>query len=400
MNKKRDFMQNKDSENIYSQLEIQRLNFYTEKSQDMMHETVKRLCQLRNKLVEKEKFEYVIENMSNGLIVLDKNFHITTINKKAKELLMINEYKYDFNLIKHLDDNYKMARQISSENFFNKNFVFDLERSETKQFPPLFLSVHSSPIFNADKEVNNIVLVIENITHDKIEIKLKQDFLGLISHKLRTPITVMTGQLEIVLEGLLGDLTEKQKDTLGKVNNNVFKLYNLIDKLIGFTTIDSGFMNEKDIAVDLNHVMEMMLKYIKPFKTDENTKVSYDFPKNTTVFMSDTAAHLVFNNLIENAIKFSDKKITEINIVGKLIKQNRMEITVTDNGAGIPPEFYAKIFDIFFQIEKDFTGNVEGAGLGLAIVKHIVEKYDGQISLLSELGKGSTFNFTLPTKPL
>ena len=104
---------------------------------------------------------------------------------------------------------------------------------------------------------------------------------------------------------------------------------------------------------------------------------------------------MIMRNLVENAIKFNNKEVIKIAISVKKLAQE-LEISIHDNGRGIPAEDQGKIFEKFYQIEKFFTGNVEGAGLGLALVKRLVSAYRGQIDLKSEIGKGATFTITLP----
>jgi signal transduction histidine kinase len=104
---------------------------------------------------------------------------------------------------------------------------------------------------------------------------------------------------------------------------------------------------------------------------------------------------MIMRNLVENAIKFNDKEIIKISISVKKAAQE-LEISIYDNGRGIPAEDQGKVFEKFYQIEKFFTGNVEGAGLGLALVKRLVSAYGGQIDLKSEIGKGATFTVTVP----
>ena len=129
---------------------------------------------------------------------------------------------------------------------------------------------------------------------------------------------------------------------------------------------------------------------------DKKIELKIDCPdKCYKVRTNKSHRDMIMKNLVENAIKFNDKEVIKISLSVKKSAQE-LEISINDNGRGIPAEDQGKVFEKFYQIEKFFTGNVEGAGLGLALVKRLVSAYRGQIDLKSEIGKGATFTVTLP----
>jgi signal transduction histidine kinase len=126
----------------------------------------------------------------------------------------------------------------------------------------------------------------------------------------------------------------------------------------------------------------------------KRVETALDCPDETVALkMNSGHLDLIFNNLVENAIKFGDKDPVRVNVAVRKNAQ-RVEVSVSDNGRGIPPEETDKVFEKFYQIEKYFTGSVEGAGLGLAIVRRLVSAYGGSVRLSSRLGAGSTFTMT------
>ncbi|MCX5713019.1 MAG: ATP-binding protein, partial [Candidatus Omnitrophica bacterium] len=127
-------------------------------------------------------------------------------------------------------------------------------------------------------------------------------------------------------------------------------------------------------------------------------ELSTDYPDKPFVFRAHKPSlEIIVKNLIENAIKFNDKEIFKIAVGVKQIAQ-RVEISISDNGRGIPPEDKERIFEAFYQIEKDFTGNTGGAGLGLPLVKRLVRACGGEIDMRSEIGEGTTFIIKLPNR--
>ena len=278
---------------------------------------------------------------------------------------------------------------------------FNVERSETEEVKSLFLEVRSSVIRNPAKEISSIIMIVNDITEQRKEELLKQNFLSLISHKLRTPVNVITQSASMLQEGILGSLNDKQKKFINSILEKSNGLAGLVEKLIGFTAITSQNMDlSKDLSIESIELKSYLATFISTKVNDREGKkveITIDCPdQEARITISKVYFDLIMGNLIENAIKFNDKEAAKIIVAVKKFPE-RVQVSISDNGVGIPPEEKEKIFDKFYQIDRYFTGNVEGAGLGLALVKGLITAYGGQIDLESEIGRGSTFTISLPT---
>lgn len=277
-----------------------------------------------------------------------------------------------------------------------KHKVFELMRPGSERFKVLYLQATVDFVINPEGAVNSIVFVFRDFTEEKIEQTMKQDFLGLISHKLKTPIAVLTSGLSMIQDGVIGPVNDKQKEYVGKMSSKIRSLNGLVDKLFAFVTIERDKLDLPNEDVVVKDRLKTLVKAVAMIDHGKKVDVTVDVSAKTPAAkINGTYFDLVVGNLIENAIKFNDKDVVKVDI--KVVThEGRVAVTIIDNGCGIPPEDREKIFDKFYQIEKLFTGNVEGNGLGLALVKRIVEAYGGDVKVESDLGKGSILSFTLP----
>ena len=225
--------------------------------------------------------------------------------------------------------------------------------------------------------------------------ELKNKFLGIAAHDLRSPISVIKGYVGLFLRGYLGDLSESHKKVLKDMNKACETMLNLIDDLLDVSAIESGRlgleMREVDIAEYLreSHTSNNPLAEAKSI----GLKLVLEAPL-PKVAMDPDRVNQVISNLISNAIKFSYPK-TAITVRAKSV-QDKVEISVSDQGQGIPKEDLPKLFTEFSRTGVRPTAGEKSTGLGLAIVKRIVEAHGGRIWVESEVGAGSVFTFTLP----
>ena len=225
---------------------------------------------------------------------------------------------------------------------------------------------------------------------------LKTEFLSVTSHELRTPITPMRAQLQMLLAEYFGKLTDEQKKSLSMVLRNTTRLDHLIGDIMDISKLQSGVMKFVLEKANLNKVVENAVETMK-YKADEKSVIlELKEDKIPEFIMDKDRITQVIVNLINNAIKFTD--VTGRITVEVRDKKDKALIKVIDTGTGIAKEDQKRIFNPFEQVDSSRSRNYEGTGLGLAICKGIVLNHGGKIWVKSEPGKGSTFAFTLHYK--
>ena len=357
--------------------------------------TLLKLSFYRQQLDEKEKFASVINELSEGIVVCSAQWKIKEINLAAKQYLDIAD-KETAELIDSIFENFSVSlekKQLFDTNYLHK--TFDIVREAKENVKALYLETNCDILKNPSGEISDIVLTIRDVTDERREEILKQDFLALISHKLRTPVSVIKENASLLSEGILGELNEKQLETINNILKKTEWFKELVDKLIGFTTVEDRTLHHPKDKINLSEYLSV---FINSLIKDKKIKaaININCPKEP-ILMNIKKAHfdLIIANIIDNAIKFNDKKKTKINIDAKTAN-GRIELVISDNGPGIASEEKDKIFEAFYQCEKCFTGSVEGVGLGLTLAKRFLDAYSAQINLDSRLGEGLAITLTFP----
>ena len=221
-------------------------------------------------------------------------------------------------------------------------------------------------------------------------------FLSITSHELRSPMTPMKAQLQMVLQGYFGKLNKKQKEALNIVLSNTDRLDRLIVDLLEISRIEADRLKFDFVKINLAPYVKGLITEMKGFIPEKNIKLSLKISKSLIVKTDHDRIMQVLRNLVGNAIKFS-KNNSKV-IVTAEHKGNDILFSVKDFGIGIAKEAQARIFQPFFQEEQTMYREYGGTGLGLAICKGIVEAQKGKIWFESEKGKGTIFYFTIPIK--
>jgi PAS domain S-box-containing protein len=225
----------------------------------------------------------------------------------------------------------------------------------------------------------------------------KSEFLANMSHELRTPLNAVIGFSEVLLEKMFGEINRKQEEYLGDILGSGRHLLALINDILDLAKIESGHM-ELDLGTfDLPAALNSTVMLIRERTQRHRIHVSLDIDHRLGQFTADERKlKQILLNLLSNAVKFTpDEGALSLKAV---LQRDSVEISVTDTGIGIEPEFQQKIFDEFIQV-GDHLPKREGTGLGLALTKKFIELHGGQIRVQSAKGQGSTFTFTLPVLP-
>ncbi|AFV25272.1 PAS/PAC sensor signal transduction histidine kinase [Methanolobus psychrophilus R15] len=225
--------------------------------------------------------------------------------------------------------------------------------------------------------------------------KIKSEFIANMSHELRTPLNSILGFSQILNEKMFGDLNEKQMRYVSNILNSGTHLLDLINDILDISKIESGNMEYAPEIIDIKEVMDEIIVLTEPLVKEKNIdfEVSSEFERLEINADKMKIKQIIFN-LLSNAIKFTPKN-------GKVwfdskIMTGTVQISISDNGIGIPLEEQKAIFEPFKQVNSSANRTHGGTGLGLAIVKYYVEMHSGEIHVESEVGKGSTFTFTIP----
>ena len=232
--------------------------------------------------------------------------------------------------------------------------------------------------------------------------QMKDNFLSTVSHELRTPLTSIKSFTEILLSYQEED-RETQREFLGIIHQESDHLGDLVNNLLDLSKLETGQMQWEDSELEIPWVIRTVVTAAEPLAARKNLRVDIDLePDLPPVWDDRNRLVQVVTNLLSNAIKFTPEG-GEIRLRAQVIKDSGARgdpdvimVSVIDSGIGIAPEDYEKVFDKFRQVGDTLTDKPKGTGLGLAICREIVAHYGGRIWVESQLGKGSTFFFTLP----
>jgi signal transduction histidine kinase len=225
---------------------------------------------------------------------------------------------------------------------------------------------------------------------------MKSNFVQLVSHELRSPLASIKQLLTVVLDGLAGELGDKQRELLGRSQLKIQDLLDLITDLLDVTKIESGQCFQQHTPVNLAEVLDHIIELMKPRAEGQNILLRLEIPVDPPLIEADPRCmEELFSNLLSNAVNYSPDG-GEI-VVSLAPSGNFLEVCVSDTGIGIDPEEIPKMFGKFYRIKDPRTRHVRGSGLGLAIVKEIVESHCGSLKVESRPGLGTTFRVLLPT---
>ena len=347
-------------------------------------------------IVEQQRNEAIIQSIGDGIIVVDENLNIITLNSQAASLVNLKPQLAVNNYFLDVFENSAIATYLKetittgkSPKLEDDQKIITIERdNKTKYY-----QFNITPVVTMDSSTIGSIILLQDITNFKELDKLKSEFVATASHELRTPLTGMAMSLNLLQETTESKLSESEIELLDAANKDVERLRSLVNDLLDLSKIESGRIDLEFTAVEVEFLLNRAIATLQIQAQNKNITLKIeDIQPLPKVKVDANKILWVLTNLIANAIRYTDSE-GEIKLQAQ---QNRdwIYISVQDNGAGIPKEYRSKIFDKFVQVktEKD----VGGTGLGLAICKEIVKAHGGTIWVDSILGEGSTFTFTLP----
>jgi len=347
----------------------------------------------------REKYRSLIENLKDNYFFYSHNTKgvFTYLSPSIKNVLGYNPKKFLKHFSTYLTDNpinKKVAEYTEKSIKGIKQPPYKVECMH-KNKKRVLLEVTEVPVTDQKGKV----IAIEGIAHDitaRAELEqAKSDFLNMISHELKTPLTPIQANLDLLHDGDFGKLSKKQLERLEIITRNAERLKGVISNLLEITRIESGNLVLNKQKSKLNSIAKEVFEDVEQSARDKKLKARFSQGKLPDILIDRDRIKECISNYMNNSLKFTEK--------GKIIlktekTKNFIKVSVTDTGEGIDEKEQSKIFEKFYQIGKTETGKAKGVGLGLYSVKKLIEAHNGQVGVESAPGKGATFWFTLPLK--
>ena len=336
------------------------------------------LAELRHRT---DEFEQVTGNMKEGLVLIDTNENVLSINSAARNIFSAAEdcigksfltvdRSRDLNAAIHSAFEHGHSEIHSDKN--GRTYQFDISR------------------IDSDGSAFGAVILLFDITDRESAEKLRREFTANVSHELKTPLQGIIGSAELIESGMVK--TADMPRFVGHIREEAQRLVSLVNDIIRLSQLDEGDSLPTE-RVDLLAVAEEAAADLSEAAKARNISLLAE-GESVFVFGIKRLLYEVIYNLGENAVKYNVENGNVLISVAK--EENSAVLTVKDSGIGIAPEHQSRIFERFYRVDKSHSKASGGTGLGLSIVKHAVQRQGGKIELESELGKGTTIRVILP----
>lgn len=347
---------------------------------------------------EKEKLYQVTKNIRGGIVLFNSIGEVTFTNDSLYEIIKIDTKKINSEKVINILLNY----------FENTNFKKDLDHCLTgKTFDVSEVEV-SSKIYdisfvsfdiNPNKIVErNFLVLISDVTESKLLERSKSELVAIASHQLRTPLTAMRGNVEMLIDESYGAMNTNQHELLSDIDISTKRLIGMVNDMLDITKIEKGNLDMLLEQVSIKAVLDSIHNDLKDYASRRGVVINNKSEENSTVYGDRSRVRQVFQNLIDNSIKYSKNPGTLL--ITTEAKSGFTLITIKDNGIGVPEREQSKLFGRFYRASNTVNSSSSGSGLGLYIVRSIVSQLGGDIWFESKEGVGTTFFVTLPTQKI
>ncbi len=327
--------------------------------------------------LEKDKINTLIQNMSEGFVLIDMDKNILMTNHAATKLISGNDNDiagrsflvYSRNeVIKECVEKALLGTRYSSEAYING----------------IFLQIIASPVYSNDKQ-NGIICIIIDISEKRRAEKMRREFTANVTHELKTPLTSISGYAEMISSGIAAP--DDIKGFAERIHKEAGRLLSLISDIIELSQLDESARNDDFTRFDLAAVANDVSENLRPNAQKRDITLSVNSEKSIINGSRSQIYELIYN-LCDNAIRYNRQGgRVEIFVYSD---DNKSTVRVSDNGIGIPKQHQKRVFERFYRVDKSRSKETGGTGLGLAIVKHIAERHNATVELESN-AEGTAF---------
>ncbi|MDP4159563.1 MAG: ATP-binding protein [Bacillota bacterium] len=345
------------------------------------------ILDLNNKKIEVES---IVNSITSGIVAVDNTNKIILLNPAA------------FNIFK-LDSRHSIAGDKLAEHIRNNHLNHLLQETITRNKPlegevtldEKILRINTSPIRPTNSELNNSggILFIQDITKIRKLEQLRTEFVSNVTHELKTPLTSIRGFIETLKNGAINN--EKVANRfLDIIDIEAERLYALINDILQLSEIETKLKETDLVSLSLKSLIDAVFEVLQTIANEKNISLHNQVSEEVILKANKNRMKQLILNLVDNGIKYNTQNGSVT--VDAYREQGKVIISVKDTGIGIPSEHISRVFERFYRVDKGRSRNLGGTGLGLSIVKHIVNLYNGDIKVNSEVGKGTEFTIQIP----
>ena len=332
----------------------------------------------------------LFNSMVEGVLLLDSRERVRLVNQALENLFGLTDDIRGRSMMEalRLHELQELVNRVRTEGQV-PGFELELPGLDKR-----CVQVNATALLDRAGTQQGTILVFHDLTRLKQLENTRQEFVANVSHELRTPLSMIKGYVETLIHGAKDDPKVATR-FLQTIEKHADRLTYLIEDLLTISRLESGRIVMNRQRVELRPVVDDVLNDLKSRAGDKNVVLENQVPEEIVVRADADRIQQVLFNLVDNAIKYG-RPAGRVWIQARLAAEQLIEVSVCDNGPGIPPEAIDRVFERFYRVDKARSREQGGTGLGLSIVKHIVQYHGGTVWAESELERGTTFSFTLP----
>lgn len=341
---------------------------------------------------EREKIEFILNNLEEGLVLLDDKQNILTVSTSAKRFFGCTSELVGRHISWLVKDK-RISDAVEDVSVSGSSRIFDYPVSDH-----LILSLHITQVkddfIRRHEYAYGAIIMISDVTGERKAQQMRQEFFSNASHELKTPITSIRGFAELLSAGIVVS-PQQQESYLGRIITETDRMTGLLNDILMISNLESGEREQNQEFVDLTQLCADAIATLSPQMEKKNLSLSCS-SEPVLFFSEKNQMYELLVNIISNAVKYN-RQNGRVDISLKDLG-SKVSIKVKDTGIGIPPEAQPRIFERFYRVDKGRSRTLGGTGLGLSIVKHIVNQYEGEITLQSREGEGTVILIDLPKR--
>lgn len=348
-----------------------------------------RLQYSMNKLSqERNKLSYIINSTDEGILALDRNNKLLNINDASLKILGIDNGDSSSNIINLLGD-------LNIMGDIKEVIITRKIKTTVRKLNDRFLNFSICPIVNERKELIGTVVVILDITEKENLEQMRKDFIANVSHEFRTPLTVIKGNLESIIDGMIPE--NQVIDNIRNLLKETDRLQKMVQNLLDLSRLEADKVSLELAEQEINSIIKDTVRTLRPLTNAKKININLSLEEEIPPILTDyDKMKQLFIIFMDNAIKFSNENSTIY--VSTKLSNGKLEISIKDNGTGIEENQLIFLGERFYKADKSRRYSSKGMGLGLSIAKNLCKLLKGDFFIESEIDKGTTIRISFPIK--